>query len=151
MLNRNPSVQECDARDGEGCNADRFIIIMSYVPIILLRLSFRQLFYPINTLCLSWRIKEKGLTKVSPQKVYELHNTITAYPYGARNDDEYVNDLSLQSKNRGNGQALNFFVSTETVGQPYLRDVAHEQTVIAMISNAKPASSLFFIFYGFLH
>jgi len=45
---------------------------------------------------------------------------------------------------------LNFFVSTDTVGQPYLRDVAHEQTLIAMISSAKPASNLFFI-KGFLH
>jgi hypothetical protein len=40
---------------------------------------------------------------------------------------------------------LNFFVSTDTVGQPYLRDVAHEQTLIAIIMRAKPASSLFFI------
>jgi len=47
------------------------------------------------------------------------------------------------------GYALNFFVSTDTVGQPYLRDVAHEQTVIAMIRSAKPASSLVFILNGF--
>jgi hypothetical protein len=40
---------------------------------------------------------------------------------------------------------LNFFVSTETVGQPYLREVAHEQTVIARISKANPANNLFFI------
>lgn len=46
--------------------------------------------------------------------------------------------------------ALNFFaVSIETVGQPYLRDVAHEQTVIAMIKSAKPASNLVFILNGF--
>jgi len=35
---------------------------------------------------------------------------------------------------------LYFFVSTDTVGQPYLREVAHEQTLIAMIRSAKPAS-----------
>jgi len=45
---------------------------------------------------------------------------------------------------------LEFFTVTDTVGQPYLLDVAHEQTLIAIISRAKPASSLFFI-KGFLH
>lgn len=45
----------------------------------------------------------------------------------------------------GNDYTLNFFVSTDTVGQPYLRDVAHEQTLIAIIRRANPASSLFFI------
>lgn len=49
-----------------------------------------------------------------------------------------------------NDYTLNFFVSTETCGQPYLRDVAHEQTLIATIRRAKPASNLFFI-KGFLH
>jgi len=45
---------------------------------------------------------------------------------------------------------LNFFVSTDTVGHPYLRDVAHEQTVIAIIRRAKPASNLVFIEFDFL-
>ena len=45
---------------------------------------------------------------------------------------------------------MEFFAATDTVGQPNLLDVAHEQTLIAMISRAKPASSLFFI-KGFLH
>lgn len=47
-------------------------------------------------------------------------------------------------------QVLEFFAATDTVGHPYLRDVAHEQTLIAMIRSAKPASNLFFI-KGFLH
>jgi hypothetical protein len=51
----------------------------------------------------------------------------------------------LQSKNRVNDQTLNFFVSTETVGQPNLREVAHEQTLIAITIRANPASNLFFI------
>jgi len=55
-----------------------------------------------------------------------------------------------EAKIGGNDYTLNFFVSTDTVGQPYLRDVAHEQTLIAMIRSAKPASNLFFI-KGFLH
>jgi hypothetical protein len=38
-------------------------------------------------------VKEKGLTVVSPLKVYVLHNTITAYPCGVRyGDDDYVYD-----------------------------------------------------------
>jgi len=50
-----------------------------------------------------------------------------------------------EAKIGGNDYTLNFFVSTDTVGQPYLRDVAHEQTLIAIIRRANPASSLFFI------
>ena len=49
-----------------------------------------------------------------------------------------------------NDYTLNFFVSTDTVGQPYLRDVAHEQTLIAMMIRAKPASNLVFIEFDFL-
>ena len=67
-----------------------------------------------------------------------------------RYDDGYAYDYSLRSKNRGKDYTLNFFVSTDTVGQPYLRDVAHEQTLIAIRRSAKPASNLFFI-KGFLH
>ena len=47
------------------------------------------------------------------------------------------------------GYALNVFFSTDTVGQPYLREVAHEQTVIAMIRSAKPVISRVFILNGF--
>ena len=50
-----------------------------------------------------------------------------------------------EAKIGGNDYTLNFFVSSDTVGQPYLRDVAHEQTLIAIIMRANPASSLFFI------
>jgi len=60
-----------------------------------------------------------------------------------------VYDLTLQSKNKGKDQTLNFFVSTDTVGHPYLRDVAHEQTLIAIIRRAKPASNLVFIEFDF--
>ena len=55
-----------------------------------------------------------------------------------------------KAKIGGNDYTLYFFVSTDTVGHPYLRDVAHEQTLIAIIRSAKPASTLFFI-KGFLH
>ena len=55
-----------------------------------------------------------------------------------------------KAKIGGNDYTLYFFVSTDTVGHPYLRDVAHEQTLIAIITSAKPTSNLFFI-KGFLH
>ena len=58
--------------------------------------------------------------------------------------------IHYEAKIGGNDYTLNFFVSTDTVGQPYLRDVAHEQTLIATMRSAKPASNLFFI-TGFLH
>lgn len=44
-----------------------------------------------------------------------------------------------------NDQTLYFFVSTDTWGQPNLRDVAHEQTLIAIMIKANPASNLVFI------
>jgi len=58
--------------------------------------------------------------------------------------------IHCEAKIGGNDYTLSFFVSTDTVGHPYLRDVAQEQTLIAIIRSAKPASTLFFI-KGFLH
>jgi len=40
---------------------------------------------------------------------------------------------------------LEFFAATDTVGQPYLLDVAHEQTLIAITISANPANNLVFI------
>lgn len=50
-----------------------------------------------------------------------------------------------RTKIRVSDQTLLFFVATDTWGQPYLREVAHEQTVIAIKISAKPASNLVFI------
>lgn len=41
--------------------------------------------------------------------------------------------------------ALNFFESTDTVGQPYLREVAHELMTTIISKSVKPAKILFFI------
>jgi hypothetical protein len=41
------------------------------------------------------------------------------------------------------------FCGLETVGQPNLLDVAHEQTLIESRTIANPASNLFFIVSGF--
>ena len=50
-----------------------------------------------------------------------------------------------KAKIGGNDQTFDTFVGTDTVGQPNLFDVAHEQTLIAMMIRANPASNLVFI------